>query len=233
MSDFENLENQKDFSEFVKNDDYILESLACKTNNKDKMRLYYLKELGLWVRAILLVILAVILIRGFIGEPVEVLGTSMLNTLETGDILIMNKIGPLIKKPAHGDIIVIEIEPVHFKHFTFLNDIVWFRRIFPAKTREDYIKRIVAVEFDTVDMIDGYLYVNDKLIDEPYIRQDGVTYERNIKMPYEVPAGHVFVLGDNRASSRDSRSIGAISYEEIIGKVIFRVLPLRKMGPTS
>ena len=229
MRELNEYDNQKEFEEFIQNDDFTLESMYHDIDEKKKKK-HNSKELLLWTRSFIFVIIFVTIFRGFIGEPVKVYGPSMENTLKTGDILIMSKIALNIEGVKKNDIIIIEIEPVQFKWLTFLNDIVWFRRLFPTANREDYIKRVIALEGEEINLINGIVYIDGRKLDEPYLKDYYATFERLIDMPYVVPDGHVFVLGDNRLVSRDSRSIGAIPVESIIGKVVFRTWPLTKIG---
>ena len=204
MSKSSEYDNQKVFEEFVQNDDFTLESLYHEMDKK-KIKKHNTTELLLWIRSFIFVIIFVTIFRGFIGEPVKVYGPSMENTLKTGDILIMSKITFNMDGVNRNDIIVIEIEPVQFKFLTFLNEIVWFRRLFPTKYREDYIKRVVALEGEEINLIDGKVYIDGRRLDEPYLKEQVSTFERLIDMPYIVPEGYVFVLGDNRLVSKDSR----------------------------
>ena len=94
------------------------------------------------------------------------------------------------------------------------------------------VKRVIANPGDWVDIDkDGNVYVNNNLIDEPYLSEKAYG-ETNIELPYQVPEAKVFVMGDNRSVSIDSRntSIGCVSEEQIVGKIVFRVWPLAQIG---
>ena len=94
------------------------------------------------------------------------------------------------------------------------------------------VKRVIANPGDWVDIDkDGNVYVNNNLIDEPYLSEKAYG-ETNIELPYQVPEAKVFVMGDNRSVSIDSRntSIGCIAEEQIVGKIVFRVWPLAQIG---
>lgn len=225
-------ENQTEFKEFTSNDDFALDSLTNNISENVK-KMHASREVLLWIRAFVFVILIVVVVRGFIGEPVKVIGPSMENTLKTGDVLIMSKINISMEGVKRNDIVVIEIEPVTFKYLTFLNDIVWLRRLFPAHSREDYIKRVIALEGEEISLVNGNVYIDGRIFDDPHVKDVASTFERFIDIPFTVPKGHVFVLGDNRLVSKDSRSLGAIPIESVIGKCLFRTWPLGKFGPLN
>jgi len=194
------------------------------------MKNKFLKEVLQWVEAIAIAVVLAILIRGFLFEPVIIEGTSMLNTLEDKDRVILNKITLAFNEPEPGDIVVIEIEPPYFNVLTFLNDNALAKRLLPTLTGADYIKRVIAIEGDVVDIIEGYVYVNGEKVDEPYIKEDGITRQMITAMPYTVEEGKLFVMGDNRGASRDSRTIGTIDEEQIIGIAGYRIWPINKLG---
>ena len=194
------------------------------------MKNKFLKEVLQWVEAIAIAVVLAILIRGFLFEPVIIEGTSMLNTLEDKDRVILNKITLAFNEPEPGDIVVIEIEPPYFNVLTFLNDNALAKRLLPTLTGADYIKRVIAIEGDVVDIIDGYVYVNGEKVEEPYIKEDGITRQLITAMPYTVEEGKLFVMGDNRGASRDSRTIGTIDEEQIIGIAGYRIWPINKLG---
>lgn len=189
-----------------------------------------LKEILQWVEAIAIAIILAILIRGFLFEPVIIEGTSMMNTLEDHDRVILNKISLAFNEPERGDIVVLEVEPPYFNALPFLNNSKLAKKLLPTLSGADYIKRVIAVGGDTVDIIDGYVYVNGEKLNEPYVRLDGETRKLLTAMPYTVEEGKYFVMGDNRTASRDSRTIGTIEEEQIIGITGFRIWPVHKIG---
>lgn len=152
-----------------------------------------------FVIALIIVLLA---IRLFVFEPVKVSGNSMDPTLLDGEQMIVEKISYNFRSPERGEIII-----------CFYPD-------YPASC----VKRIIGLEGDTVEIKRGKVFVNDLLIDESEY-WSSIIYSDMEKVT--VPEGHVFVMGDNRNFSDDSRikAIGPIPYERIVGRVIAIVLP--------
>ena len=153
----------------------------------------------------LVVVAAVAVLVAVLLLPIlRIYGKSMNGTLDSGDIVISVKSSSF----ETGDVIA----------FYYNNNIL--------------VKRVIANPGDWVDMDkEGSVYVNNVLLDEPYL--DDKSYgETNIELPYQVPEGKIFVMGDNRSVSIDSRntSIGCISEEQIVGKIVFRIWPLSQMG---
>ena len=153
----------------------------------------------------LVVVAAVAVLVAVLLLPIlRIYGKSMNGTLDSGDIVISVKSSSF----ETGDVIA----------FYYNNNIL--------------VKRVIANPGDWVDMDkEGSVYVNNVLLDEPYL--DDKSYgETNIELPYQVPEGKIFVMGDNRSVSIDSRntSIGCISEEQIVGKIVFRIWPLTQMG---
>lgn len=194
------------------------------------MKNKFLKEFLQWVEAIAIAVVIAILIRGFLFEPVIIDGTSMMDTLKDGDRVVLNKIGVTINEPKAGDIVVLEMEAPSFAILKFLNDSNLAKKLLPTLAGSDYIKRIIAVEGDTVDIIGGYVYINGLLIDEPYLKQEGITRSMAVEMPYTVGKNKYFVMGDNRAASKDSRAFGAVDADQVIGYAKTRIWPLKSLG---
>ena len=155
---------------------------------------------------ILIVVAAMTVLIAVLLLPVlRIYGQSMNSTLVSGELVVSIK-GASFKT---GDIIA----------FYYNNNIL--------------VKRVIANSGDWVDIdLDGNVYVNQQKIDEPYL-QEKAFGEPTIDFPYQVPDERVFVLGDNRSVSIDSRhsSVGCVTTEQIVGKIVFRIWPLNKLGP--
>jgi len=136
----------------------------------------------------------------------RIYGESMNSTLHSGELVVSVK-GAKFKT---GDVIA----------FYYNNNVL--------------VKRVIANSGDWVDMdLEGNVYVNQQLIDEPYLEGNKAFGEPDIDFPYQVPDERIFVLGDNRAVSIDSRhmAVGCVTSEQVVGKIVFRVWPLTKIGP--
>jgi signal peptidase I len=172
------------------------------------------KNLWLWVRDIAITIVIVIVVLQFV-KPTVVNGASMDDTLHDKDYIFLSRQAySLGGAPQRGDIVVV-------RSSLALDD---------GTGTKNIIKRVIAVQGDTVSIQDGVVYVNGKALEEPYIK-DGYT---DGQMPeISVPKGKLFLLGDNRQRSNDSRSpeVGFVSEGELIGKAVFRVFPLSGFGP--
>lgn len=161
---------------------------------------------------LLLVIVITIAVRAAILEPIRVNGTSMTETLQNNDYLFTEKLTYAFSTPKAGDIVI-----------CYYPDLYYETKGLSYQTR---VKRVVAVAGDTLQTIGGKLYVNGIMVDEPYLSEDRDT-TIGIDSPVTVRDGEVFVLGDNRINSNDSRNnlVGAIPLERIIGKAHFVLFP--------
>lgn len=145
---------------------------------------------------ILLLAVLILLFHNVIGFSI-VKGESMEPTLYEGDVVLYTRINPQYRK---GDVISVRIP-----------------------SGEYYVKRIIAVAGDTVELGEDGVYVNGELLNEPYRQGETRAAEGGIvRYPYTVQEGQIFVMGDNRTSSMDSRSFGAVGTRQIKGKIWFR-----------
>jgi signal peptidase I len=149
--------------------------------------------------------LAVLLIFSFIFRVVGVDGESMCDTLGHNDRLILIS---EFYQAQRGDIVVIR-----------------------RSGEEPYIKRVIAVAGDTVDIDDatGRVFLNGAALDEPYVRGDW-TPSMGFVGPYTIGDGEFFAMGDNRTFSKDSRQLGVFLTEDIIGEAVMRIFPLDSIG---
>jgi signal peptidase I len=141
----------------------------------------------------------------FIGQAFRVEGTSMQPLLEHGERIIVNKLVYRYHPIARGDVVVF-----------------WF----PLEPHISFIKRVVALPGDVVEVRDGSVFVNEGAVDEPYLQ--GTFRDRSNLPPTQVKAGHYFVLGDHRGASHDSRKWGEVPEKYIYGKALFRFWPLSR-----
>ena len=169
-----------------------------------------IKELLAWLAMIAVVVAATYLVVTFVGQRTQVSGESMETTLSDGDHLIVDKISYRFRDPERYDIVV-----------------------FPYRLEENtyYIKRIIGLPGETVQIVDGYVYINGVQLDEHYgneiMEKPGIAAE-----PVTLGEDEYFVLGDNRNNSQDSRtaSVGVIHRDEILGRAWVRIWPLSDFG---
>ena len=169
-----------------------------------------LRELGGWIVYIAIILGLTYLIITFVGQRTRVEGHSMETTLSDGDNLIVDKISFRFRDPKRFEIIV-----------------------FPYQYEEDtyYIKRIIGLPGETVQVKDGYVYINGEKLDEHYGNEP--MEEANMAAePITLGEDEDFVLGDNRNHSSDSRdpSVGVLKRDDLIGRAWIRIYPFNKFG---
>lgn len=169
-----------------------------------------MRELLSWVIYLLLVIGVSFLIVTFVGQRTKVQGRSMQNTLSDGDNLIVDKISYRFRDPERFEIIVF---PYQYQENTY------------------YIKRIIGLPGETIQIKDGYIYIDGELLEEHYgaevMEQSGIAAD-----PIELGEDEYFVLGDNRNHSADSRdpSVGVLKRDQLMGRAFLRIWPLGSVG---
>ncbi len=188
------------------------------------------REIIEWILYLLSAVLIASLIQSQVYALTTVHQSSMENTLFEGHMLIMNKLSYAFSEPQKGDIIVFIRGEVSKG---FINKFKVFLKDIQLRFQKDYrtnrlIKRVIAVAGEKVEIKDGLLYINDILQEEPYIK--GITPGLGMNGSLVVPEDHVFVMGDNRENSSDSRSFGSINIKSIEGKAVFRIYPFSKIG---
>lgn len=148
----------------------------------------------------------------FILRPHKVQGSSMFETFYDGDYILTSKLAYRFGEPQHGDIVV-------FKS--------------PGNKDIEYIKRIIGLPGDLVMVKGGFVFINDKQLNESYAYTTTSTFEPGFMkegVPVKVPSDYILAMGDNRNGSSDSRIFGPISKTDLIGKVFFRYLPPIRAG---
>ena len=184
-----------------------------------------LSEIIDWIKTIFLSLLLAFFILQFI-RPTLVNGQSMDSTLKDGDFIIINRNSYMFSSPSRGDIIVFrsdfdeEVKSSIFKKILtgVYND------------KKNLVKRVIRVGGDKIKIHNKRVYVNNKLIDEKYLNKENINNTEG-EMDIVVPKGKVFVLGDNREVSLDSRyeSVGFINVSDIVGKPFIRLFPFNKI----
>ncbi len=197
-----------------------------------------------WIYCIIIAIVLALLFRYFIGTPTVVQQPSMYNTLEEGQRLILNRwIRTIHGEYKRGDIITFEApsdpvpsafkvdmdNPVAIYDYKPKGIFAKFNYYVLEFTKTSYIKRVIGVGGDRIRIEEGKVYLNDEELDEPYLRE-GIITEGGTFSNITVPEGYVFVMGDNRPHSTDSRSFGCIPVRKIESKVWIRFWPFSKFG---
>lgn len=185
---------------------------------------HFLRELpGLIIIALVLALV----IKSFLIQAFFIPSQSMEPTLQVGDRVLVNKLVYRFREPRRGEVIVFE-NPQHVDQDRNPVAAFWHWVTeglgFTADPNKDFIKRLVAVPGDTVEVKGGRVFVNGERVRESYLNEHRDVSDYG---PFTVPEGHVFVMGDNRANSQDSRSpsVGPVPEENIVGRAFIILWP--------
>lgn len=204
------------------------------------------KEILEWVYCIVIAIVIVLLIKTFIGVPTVVKQTSMFPTLKQNERLWLNRWGATWDKmPERGDIITFEAPTqryIDINHIDYSNPVAVYeytpdsivsKFIYNVLEvgKTSYIKRVIGLPGEHVQIKDGGVYINGEKLQEDYLQDYVVTTDlEGLYIDLVVPENTVYVLGDNRGESTDSRRFGCIPLEKIESKAVLRFWPLNKFG---
>ena len=199
-----------------------------------------------WIYCIVIAIVLALLIKFFLGTPTVVKQYSMYPTYKPNDRLILNRL-ERSKMPKRGDVVTFEApskniygpgeydlnNPVAKYKYQPTNVFSKFTYYVLEINKTSYIKRVIAIEGDKVEIKDGKVYINNELLSEKYLAEGVKTEATGVFNNFIVPKGYIFLMGDNRSGSMDCRNFGCIPVEKIESKVVFRFWPFNKMGPTK
>jgi signal peptidase I len=170
------------------------------------------REIREWIESLVVAVILALVIRTFVVQAFKIPTGSMRPTLLEGDRILVNKFIYKFQEPKRGDIIV-------------------FR--YPGDKKKDFIKRLIAMEGDAVEIKDGDIYIDGEIVEDPFVIRKIHYYN---KSPYgssdkkiTIPEDSYYVLGDNSASSRDSRYWGFVPQKNVIGKAFFLYWPLNRI----
>ncbi len=177
----------------------------------------FLKKLGVSLldnlKVVIISLAIVIPIRYYVIQPFFVIGASMEPNFQTGDYLVIDQLSYFFREPRRGEVIVFH---------------------FPFDTRQYYIKRIIGLPNETIEIRDNQVFIkNDQELNGFFLKEDypliGYTVSHGIKL-ITLGSDEYFVLGDNRLQSSDSRVFGGIARKHIVGRALIRAFPFNKIG---
>ena len=222
-----------------------VEANSAETKTEEKKQKSMGRELFEWAYSIVIAIIIAFLIKGFLFDIVKVDGSSMKPTLLDGDRLIVTKLG---YEPKQGDIIILDSnysERESYFEAVAANEgkdeLSGMRKFtesmhLPKSLKKIYyVKRVIATEGQTVDIRDGKVYVDGEELDEPYYSGQTFATDAQVQYPFTVSEDCVFVMGDNRGNSTDSRSsrLGEVDEDAVLGKAQLRIFPFNSIGKTK
>lgn len=166
-----------------------------------------------WVIVIAAAVLVAVLLRTFVVQTFYIPSDSMVPTLQKNDRVVVNKLSYHLHNVHRGDIVVFTTPPGVNKSF------------------KDLVKRVIGLPGETVSARHGRVSINGKVLNEPYLKHsDGSIVETSDFGPVRVPPDSLWVMGDNRGDSEDSRYFHAIPRKTVVGRVFIRIWPLNRIG---
>ena len=191
--------------EWTPSDDYV-----CDSAHQSAPAKTFLRSTLEWGAVVVGALLAALVIKTFLFQAYFIPSSSMTETLQVRDRILVNKLSYQFGNIDRSDIIVFH-RPDNA----------------PQGDTEEFIKRVVGLPGETIHAEAGIVYINDRPLDEPYLRENELT----LNLPaLVVPEGHLFVMGDNRRNSADSRVFGTIDQDLIVGEAFIRVWPPSQFG---
>jgi len=196
-----------------------------------------LTEVLSWAKALIITFFITIFLTTFVFQPYKVSGSSMEPTFdgahldqqdEQGDHVLAFKNAYILgNEPSHGDIVIIDKRTERERSLKddFLESAIISKLMNEGSTHNFWIKRIIGEPGDTLEYKNGHVYRNGKKLEEDYIKEE-------MRIPFKkvtVPEDEVYVMGDNRNASHDSRAIGPVPADHIVGKVFLRYYPFDKV----
>lgn len=163
-----------------------------------------------WIAIVVGALAVALLVKTFLIQAFFIPSLSMYPTLDEGDRVLVNKLSYRLHDVHRGDLVVFERPEGQ-----------------PESDIKDLIKRVVGLEGETIEAREGVIYIDGQELDEPYL-VEGVTTDNLPRQ--EIPDGHVFVMGDNRGDSADSRVFGPIDEDTIVGRAFVKVWPLPEIS---
>ncbi len=186
-----------------------------------------LKEIGSWLMYVLVAFVIASLLNVFVFQITKVQGSSMVPTLKHGDLYVISKIGNVFNSyPDYEDIIVIDSRTDRVRSLSDdFKDIIKYNAVTSLITSSQqdiyWVKRVIGLPGDTLQMKNGHVYRNGEKLLEKYVNPDEFPAYSGLEVT--IPDGFIWVMGDNRNHSTDSRVIGAVPVENVIGKLKFKL----------
>ena len=189
----------------INGDDHTKDQKVAAIESEENPKYNVVKEISEWVISIIIAIALALVVHNYVGQLIKVEGPSMEPNLYTNQRMLVTKYSYYFGEVKRGDVVV-----THF-----------------PEDRFNYVKRVIGLSGETIAISEGKVYIDGQELNEPYIKEPiyGDLAE------YTIPDGHIFVMGDNRNDSRDSRnnSVGSIDKKLLVGKVQAVIWPFNKM----